>query len=58
MMACRSSVHPCTGHTPFELMFGREMMIPLDVMMRSAGTTEHSYTEFVADLRENLETAY
>ncbi|XP_078361889.1 uncharacterized protein LOC144646225 [Oculina patagonica] len=39
-------------------MFGREMRIPLDVMMGSADTTDHSYTEFVADLHENLETAY
>ncbi|KAL9963717.1 hypothetical protein ACROYT_G027251 [Oculina patagonica] len=58
MMAYRSSVHVSTGHTPFELMFGRKMRIPLDVMMGSADTTDHSYAEFVADLHENLETAY
>ena len=58
MMAYRSSVHVSTGHPPFELMFGREIRIPLDAMMGSADSTGHSYTEFVADLRENLETAY
>ena len=31
MMAFRSSVHSSTGHTPFELMFGREMRIPLPI---------------------------
>ena len=58
MMAYRSSVHGSIGHPPFELMFGREIRIPLDAMMGSADSTGHSYTEFVADLRENLETAY
>lgn len=58
MMAYRSSVHCSMGHTPFELMFGREMRIPLDVMMAGAKDSECSYTEFVAGLQENLEAAY
>lgn len=58
MMAYRSSVNASTGHTPFELIFGREMRIPLDMMMGPANTNDHSYTEFVDDLLENLETAY
>ena len=33
MMAFRSSFHSSTEQTPFELLFGREMRIPLDVMM-------------------------
>ena len=58
MMAFRSSVHSSTGHTPFELMFGREMRIPLDVMMGGAEDNERNYTEFVSDLQSSLETAY
>ena len=58
MMAFRSSVHSSTGHTPFELMFGREMRIPLDVMMGGAGDDERNYSEFVSDLQSALETAY
>ena len=59
MMAFRSSVHSSTEHTPFELMFGREMRIPLDVMMGSGPMgSEDSYSEFVADLQGSLEAAY
>ena len=58
MMAYRSSVHTSTEHTPFELVFGREMRIPLDVMMGGAQDNECSYNEFVADIQDNLEAAY
>ena len=57
MMAFRSSVHSSTGHTPFELMFGREMRIPLDVMMGRAEVDERNYSGFVIDLQSGLETA-
>ena len=58
MMAFRSSVHSSTEYTPFELMFGREMRIPLDVMMGRAEVDERNYAEFVSDLQSSLETAY
>lgn len=58
MMAFRSSVHSSTEHTPFELMFGKEMRIPLDVMMGSVPmNNKSSYSEFVADLQGGLEAA-
>ena len=58
MMAYRSMVHSSTGHTPFELMFVRKMRIPLDVMVGGAEDNECSYTDFITNLEEDLQTAY
>ena len=58
MIVFRSSVHSSTGHKPFELIFGREMRIPLDIMMGRAEVDERNYSEFVSDLKSSLETAY
>lgn len=57
MMASRSSVHSSTENALFELMFGREMQIPLDVMMGRVEVDERNYSEFISDLRSSLETA-
>lgn len=58
MMAFSSSVHTLTDHIPFELVFGWEMRIPLDIMMGGAPESECPYSEFVANLQDNLEQAY
>ncbi|XP_059420291.1 uncharacterized protein LOC132155519 [Carassius carassius] len=33
MMAYRSSVHSSTGFTPYKVVFGREIILPVDVML-------------------------
>ena len=48
LMAYRSSVHSSTGHNPFELMFGREMRRPLDIMVGGAENNQCSYTNLDA----------
>ena len=48
LMPYLSSVHSSTGHNPFELMFGRKMTTPLDVMVGGAEDNECSYTDFDA----------
>ncbi|KXJ06192.1 Retrovirus-related Pol polyprotein from transposon 412 [Exaiptasia diaphana] len=58
MMAYRSSIHQSTGYTPFHLMFGREMRLPLDVMMGPPDVGEDSYGEFASQLKQNLNDAY
>ena len=43
---------------PFDLMFGWEMKVPLDVMISGATENEYLYSEFAADRRDNLEPIY
>ena len=59
LMAYRSSVHRSTGYTPFHLMYGREMKLPLDIMMGVPDQEEHtSYGDFATKLKQNLTEAY
>ena len=58
MMAYRSSVHETTKFTPFQMMFGRQFRLPIDIMF---GTPEHTIScsnPYVNQLRSNLEKCY
>ena len=56
MMAYRSSVHESTGFTTNEMMFGREVLLPLDFVLGQAESSwGSSETEYAAKLSEQME---
>jgi len=55
MMAYRSSVHESTGFSPNEMMLGREVLLPLDLVIGQAEPTGSSTTEYADRLGEQME---
>jgi hypothetical protein len=48
-----------TGFTPFELMYGRQPRLPVDVILSlQSDSEERSYSEYIADLRRKLQSSY
>ncbi|KAJ8375526.1 hypothetical protein SKAU_G00061060 [Synaphobranchus kaupii] len=61
LMAIRSTPHRSTGVTPFEMMTGREMTLPLHLLYRPEDVSIASaYTahQYVTDLRSHLQTVF
>ena len=58
MLAYRSSVQESTQFTPYRLMFGREVQLPVDIMFGGGPTPVKTHSEYVAELDERLEQAY
>ena len=60
MLAYRSSVQETTGATPFSLMFGREVRLPVDIMFGTPPSypPPASPSEYAHHLRERLHQAY
>ena len=57
-LAYNTSVHPTTGETPFFLMFGRQVWMPIDIMYGNPSPQLSSVPEYVSDLRSGLQAAY
>ncbi|MES9884873.1 MAG: hypothetical protein ABW185_28855 [Sedimenticola sp.] len=57
LMHYRSAVNASTGFTPYRLMFGREMRLPIDAMMGDPpGMTPKLLPQYVADQRDQILT--
>ena len=59
MMAYRSSVHETTGCSPSELMLGRNLRLPIDLLFsRPQEETLRSPTEYVHKLQQRMEKTH
>jgi len=60
LAAYRASPHSSTGYSPNQLLLGREVRMPLDLIMGSPLETDHISTmnEFVSEMRDHMEKCY
>ena len=56
-MAYRSAVQSSTGFTPYVLLYGKEMRLPLDIIHRPL-SQDLSKTQYAQEIRHVLERAY
>ncbi|KAG1930770.1 thy-1 membrane glycoprotein [Pimephales promelas] len=57
MMAYRSSVQASTGFTPYKVLFGQEMVLPVDIMLGVDNMQKfQSVNEYVTGIAESLST--
>lgn len=56
-LAYNTSVHPTTGYTPFYLMYGRQVPMPIDIMFGTPSFHTAFPSEYADDLCKRLEKA-
>ena len=59
-MAYRSAPHDSTAETPNMLNFGRELLLPVDLVLDALPdeTREPNFSQYAADLQDRLQTAH
>ena len=58
MLAYRSSTHESTGYTPYKMLFGRDIRLPVDVIYGRPENSFETQTEYVQELRKTLEEVH
>ena len=58
LLAYQSTVHRSTGETPNMMMLGREVELPLDLMIAPAPGNEEQVAGYVNVLRERMQEAW
>lgn len=58
MMGYRSSAHASTQCTPFYLLFGHEVRLPVDVMFRPQPNHKREVSDYVGNLHDTLEEVH
>jgi hypothetical protein len=58
VFAYRTSIHSSTGHTPFELMYGRQARLPSHLLLPDVTIIPESQNDYVDTLHERLKTAF
>ena len=56
-MAYRSAVQASTGYTPYFLLYGREMRLPLEVIYRPPERDQYR-PDYAIEVRKTLDQAY
>ena len=58
MMAYHSSVHASTQYTPFYLLFGHEVQLPVDVMFGQQLNHKPEVSDYVRNIHDTLEEVH